>query len=124
MNPTRDELYARAQALDIEGRSEMDKDELEAAVAKAEGDSDAAPAPEGPRDPLRPADTATGSRTAPPPPPADQPGVGRPALDRSAPGPRPNLDVNRVGAEVDRRRARARADAEAAASASTSSGDE
>jgi hypothetical protein len=34
--PTRDELYARASELDIPGRSEMNKDELAAAIAEAE----------------------------------------------------------------------------------------
>lgn len=34
--PTKGELYERAQELDIEGRSDMDKDELEAAIAEAE----------------------------------------------------------------------------------------
>lgn len=33
---TRDELYERAQELDVKGRSSMDKDELAAAVAEAE----------------------------------------------------------------------------------------
>lgn len=34
---SKDDLYARAQELDIEGRSQMSKDELEAAVRDAEG---------------------------------------------------------------------------------------
>jgi rubrerythrin len=34
---TKDELYAQAQELDIEGRSKMTKDELRAAVAEAQG---------------------------------------------------------------------------------------
>lgn len=34
--PTRKELYDTAQELDIEGRSDMDKDELETAVAEAQ----------------------------------------------------------------------------------------
>ena len=35
-NPARNELYERAQQLDIKGRSTMDKDDLAAAVAEAE----------------------------------------------------------------------------------------
>ena len=34
---TRDELYATAQELDIEGRSQMNKDELAQAVAEQTG---------------------------------------------------------------------------------------
>jgi hypothetical protein len=36
---TKEELLERAKELDIPGRSTMDKGELEAAVADAEGDS-------------------------------------------------------------------------------------
>lgn len=35
--PTRDELYDRARKLDIEGRSEMDKEQLENAIAGHRG---------------------------------------------------------------------------------------
>lgn len=36
--PTRDELYARAQELDVSGRSKMSVDELDQAVMAAEAD--------------------------------------------------------------------------------------
>lgn len=36
--PTRDELYEQAKALDIEGRSDMNKDELAAAVEQAQAE--------------------------------------------------------------------------------------
>lgn len=39
-DPTKDELYEKAQELDIDGRSTMDKAELEAAVAAAEANGD------------------------------------------------------------------------------------
>ena len=35
-NKTKEELYERAQELDIEGRSKMDKDELQEAVRNAQ----------------------------------------------------------------------------------------
>ena len=38
---TQAELYKRAQALDIEGRSDMTKDELAAAIAEAEAKAEA-----------------------------------------------------------------------------------
>lgn len=38
--PTYDELYERAQELDVDGRSSMDKDELQAAVEEAEAEQD------------------------------------------------------------------------------------
>lgn len=37
--PTKDELYERAKELDIEGRSEMDKETLENAIAGHKGGS-------------------------------------------------------------------------------------
>lgn len=37
--PTKDELYEQAQELDVEGRSDMNKDELAEAVAEAGGDA-------------------------------------------------------------------------------------
>lgn len=42
---TKDELYGRATELEVEGRSDMNKAELEAAIAEAEG-SDEGKAPE------------------------------------------------------------------------------
>lgn len=116
---TRDELYERAKALDIEGRSDMDKEELAEAVAAAEGDGagDASPAAAPGSFPGRPEQTATSNKTAGPPSPADQPGVGRPANPEPDPrlGPLPNLGVERVGREVERARERARVAREQAA---------
>jgi len=109
---TKDELYERASDLDIDGRSEMTKDELAEAVAEAE--SAAAPSASSPG-PLRPPQEATNPKVAGPPPVADQPGLGRAANPERVPGPRPNLGVGRVGAEIDRRRERAAADREAIA---------
>jgi hypothetical protein len=43
---TKEELYEKAQELDIEGRSTMDKDELAKAVAEAESTPEAQPAAE------------------------------------------------------------------------------
>lgn len=45
-DPTKAELYEKAQALDIDGRSSMDKDELAAAIAAAEKPTDEPPADE------------------------------------------------------------------------------
>lgn len=111
---TRDELYERAQELDIEGRSEMDKPELAAAVAAAEGSDDGSGGAQIPG-PNRPAQGATNPKVAGPPPVADQPGLGRPANPDPVPGPTPNLGVDRVGAEVTRAKERARQAREAAA---------
>jgi plasmid stabilization system protein ParE len=36
-HPTRDELYERARTLDIDGRSDMDKEQLESAIAGHKG---------------------------------------------------------------------------------------
>jgi hypothetical protein len=108
---TRDELYAKAQELDIEGRSDMNRDALLAAVTEAEGSaSGSASATPGP---LRPAQEATNSKLAPVPPVADQPGLGRAANPDPAPGQSPNLDVGRVGAAKERARANAQAHREA-----------
>jgi hypothetical protein len=41
---TKEELYEKAQELDVEGRSDMNKAELAAAVAAAEAEKDSAPA--------------------------------------------------------------------------------
>lgn len=38
-SPTRDELYAQARKLDIEGRSDMNKEQLENAIAGHKGGS-------------------------------------------------------------------------------------
>jgi hypothetical protein len=44
--PTKEELYEKAQELDIDGRSHMDKAELAEAVAAAEAQPQSEPAPE------------------------------------------------------------------------------
>lgn len=44
-DPTKAELYDKAQELDIEGRSKMDKDELEEAVEDAEVEAETGEAP-------------------------------------------------------------------------------
>lgn len=66
--PSRDELYERAQELDIEGRSDMNKDELAAAVEAAESGSDDSGAAAAPSDPLRHTPGATTPKTGPVPP--------------------------------------------------------
>lgn len=68
-----------------------------------------------PPGPLRPIQGATNSKLAPPPPVADQPGLGRAANPAPPPGPLPNLGTDRVGAAVTAAKERASADAEAAA---------
>jgi hypothetical protein len=113
--PTKDELYEKAQDLDIEGRSEMTKDELADAIEAAEGSSDAPEATASAPGPLRPAQEATNPKVAGPPPVADQPGLGRAANPTPAPGPTPNLGVDRIGSEIQRRREIAASHREAAA---------
>lgn len=113
---TRDELYAKAQELDIEGRSDMDKHELAEAVANAEnassGESTGGAEPPAPG---RPAQGATNPKVAGPPPVADQPGLGRPANPVDIPGPEPRMGSAGVGSAVERARANAAAHREAAA---------
>lgn len=76
----------------------------EAEAEQAEVTDDApTPAP----GPLRPPQEATNPKVAGPPPVADQPGLGRAANEYEAPGQSPNLSVDRVGVEIERRRERA-----------------
>lgn len=104
--PTKDELYERAQELDIEGRSEMTKDELQSALDAAEGSTDADAAPLAPS-PLRPAQDATNAKTADAPGRADQPGLGRASVAERDPaaGPRRNVSSSRIGEAIERRKA-------------------
>lgn len=92
---TKDELYERATELDIQGRSDMNKDELARAIAEEEDGTPATPT-SGPVSPLTP----------PAPAPADQPGVGRPANAERDPslGPVPNVSASRIGEAIRRRR--------------------
>lgn len=112
--PTRDELYEKAQDLDIEGRSEMNKDELQAALEQAEGGGGSDPA----RSPLRAEPGATTPKTGPVPPATVEGqtaltgGVPVPESDRRFGLPR-NASVSRVR---DRRKERIAAAREAAES--------
>lgn len=88
--PTKEELYERAQELDIQGRSDMDKEELAAAIAEEEDGT-----PEG---------AVRSTPTAPPPAAADQPGVGRAANPESSGQPLVNRSASRIGAKVNQAR--------------------
>jgi transcription termination factor Rho len=58
---TKDELYERAQELEVEGRSNMSKDELIEAISKAEGgSSDDEPVAQTPSDQHQDIDAVTG----------------------------------------------------------------
>lgn len=85
-------------------------------------EGDAAPAEESAEEPTADADEAVAPRTptAPPPPPADQPGVGRAANperdDRL--GPTPSVSADRIGRRTEAARARRRQVAEESVSGS------
>lgn len=100
---TKDELYERAQDLDIEGRSEMSKEELAIAIADAEDGSSNAGG--GERDPLRHTPGSTSPKTGPVPPPGPVAGSGNVESD-SRFGIAANRSASRVVTSRERREAR------------------
>lgn len=105
---TRDDLYERAQELDIEGRSEMTKDELAAAVADAENAQEGTVA----RSALRP-EVGSPLSTGPVPSTAPQ----RDVNPERAPGQAPvaTRSSSRIGERIKRQRKLSGRDAETGA---------
>lgn len=96
---TKDELLEKAREVDLEGRSDMTKDELVTALSDESGDATVAD------DPLRHTPGATAPKTGPVPPPFPAGPSNIPETDRRF-GVAPNRSSDRVVSARDRREAR------------------
>lgn len=108
---TKDELLEKAREVDLEGRSEMTKDELVNALSDESGDAPAAPVED--TSGLRHTPGSTTPKTGPAPPPFPTAPANIPESDRRF-GIVANRSASRVVSAQDRRDARRARLAEAA----------